>query len=88
MSRKVFDKIFYLSNTNFFELIEFFLDVYDINLEKRNILKEIINLINKHNEKLLTNEKINFRNVERFIKRIKEMNRPVRQPCIKTNIKV
>lgn len=71
---KYFDKIFYLSNTNFVELIEFFLDVYDINLEKRNILKEIINLINKHNEKLLTNEKINFRNVERFIKRIKEMN--------------
>ena len=71
---KYFDKIFYLSNTNFFELIEFFLDVYDINLEKRDILKEIINLINKHNEKLLTNEKINFRNVERFIKRIKEMN--------------
>lgn len=71
---KYFDKIFYLSNTNFFELIEFFLDVYDINLKKRNILKEIINLINKHNEKLLTNEKINFRNVERFIKRIKEMN--------------
>ena len=71
---KYFDKIFYLSNTNFFELIEFFLDVYDINLEKRNILKEIINLINKHNKKLLTNEKINFRNVERFIKRMKEMN--------------
>lgn len=71
---KYFDKIFYLSNTNFFELIEFFLDVYDINLEKRDILKEIINLINKHNEKLLTNEKINFRNVERFIKQIKEMN--------------
>ena len=43
-------------------------------MKKRNILKEIINLINKHNEKLLTNEKINFRNVERFIKRIKEMN--------------
>lgn len=71
---KYFDRIFYLSNINFFELIEFFLDVYDINLEKRNILMEIINLINKHNEKLLTNERINFRNVERFIKRIKKMN--------------
>lgn len=71
---KYFDKIFYLSNPNFFELIEFFLDVYDINLEKREILKEIITLINKHNEKLLINEKINFRNVERLVKNIKEIN--------------
>lgn len=71
---KYFDKIFYLSNPNFFELIDFFSNIYDISSNKREILKGIINLINEQDKGLLANEKINFRNTERLIKNIKEIN--------------
>ena len=71
---KYFDKIFYLSNPNFFELIDFFSNIYDISPNKRENLKKIINLINVQDKGLLTNEKINFRNIERLIKNIKEIN--------------
>lgn len=71
---KYFDKIFYLPNSNLFELIDFFSDVYDISTKKKETMKEIINSINKYDEKLLIDEEINFRNVERLIKSIKEIN--------------
>jgi KAP P-loop domain protein len=71
---KYFDKIFYLPNSNLFELIDFFSDVYDISIRKKEIIKKIISLINKYNEKLLVDEEINFRNIERVIKSIKEIN--------------
>lgn len=71
---KYFDKIFYLPNSNLFELIDFFSDVYGISIRKKEIIKKIINLINKYNEKLLVDGEINFRNIERVIKSIKEIN--------------
>ena len=71
---KYFDKIFYLPNSNLFELIDFFSDVYDISIRKKEIIKKIISLINKYNEKLLVDGEINFRNIERVIKSIKEIN--------------
>ena len=71
---KYFDKIFYLPNSNLFELIDFFSDVYDISTKKKETMKEIINSINKYDEKLWIDEEINFRNVERLIKSIKEIN--------------
>ena len=71
---KYFDKIFYLPNSNLFELIDFFSDVYNISIRKKEIIKEIINSINIYDEKLLIDEEINFRNVERLIKSIKEIN--------------
>jgi len=71
---KYFDKIFYLPNSNLFELIDFFSNVYDISTKKKETMKEIINSINKYDEKLLIDEEINFRNVERLIKSIKEIN--------------
>lgn len=71
---KYFDKIFYLPNSNLFELIDFFSDVYNISIRKKEIIKEIISSINKYDEKLLIDEEINFRNVERLIKSIKEIN--------------
>lgn len=71
---KYFDKIFYLPNSNLFELIDFFSDVYDISTKKKETMKEIISSINKYDEKLLIDEEINFRNVERLIKSIKEIN--------------
>ena len=71
---KYFDKIFYLSSSNFFELVDFFSDIYNLNLEKVKILKEVVTLINSSNNTLLIDNNITFRNIERLIKNIKEID--------------
>ena len=71
---KYFDKIFYLPNSNLFELIDFFSDIYNLNLEKIKILKEIVTTINSSDNTLLIDNNITFRNIERLIKNIKEID--------------
>ena len=71
---KYFDKIFYLPNSNLFELIDFFSDIYNLNLEKIKILKKIVTTINSSDNTLLIDNNITFRNIERLIKNIKEID--------------
>lgn len=71
---KYFDKIFYLPNPSLLELTDFFSDIYDISIRKKEIINEIINSINRYEEKLMIDEEINFRNVERLIKLINEIS--------------
>ena len=71
---KYFDKIFYLSSSNFFELVDFFSDIYNLNIERVNILKEIGIAINLHDKSLLSDNNITFRNIERLIKNLKKIN--------------
>ena len=71
---KYFDKIFYLSSSNFFELVHFFSDIYNLNIERVNILKEIGIAINLHDKSLLSDNNITFRNIERLIKNLKKIN--------------
>ena len=70
---KYFDKIFYLSNYNFFELLDFFSENYGIDSRKRELVKEMAKLIIIANENLLKNEEVNFRNIERFVKNLKKI---------------
>lgn len=69
---KYFDKIFHLSNPNFFELVEFFSDIYNLNLKRVKILKEIGDV--KDLKKLLDDGNITFRNVEKLVKNLKKVN--------------
>lgn len=71
---KYFDKIFHLSSSNFFELVDFFSDIYNLNIERVNILKEIGIAINSHDKSLLSDNNITFRNIERLIKNLKKIN--------------
>ena len=71
---KYFDKIFYLPNPSLLELTDFFSDIYDTSIRKKEIINEIINSINRYEEKLMIDEEINFRNVERLIKLINEIS--------------
>ena len=71
---KYFDKIFYLSSSNFLELVDFFSDIYNLNIERVNISKEIGNAIKSHDKSLLSDNNITFRNIERLIKNLKKIN--------------
>lgn len=71
---KYFDKIFHLSSSNFFELVDFFSDIYNLNIERVNTLKEIGIAINSHDKRLLSDNNITFRNIERLIKNLKKIN--------------
>jgi len=71
---KYFDKIFHLSSSNFFELVVFFSDIYNLNIERVSTLKEIGIAINSHDKSLLSDNNITFRNIERLIKNLKKIN--------------
>ena len=71
---KYFDKVFHLSSSNFFELVDFFSDIYNLNIERVNILKEIGIVINSHDKRLLSDNNITFRNIERLIKNLKKID--------------
>ena len=71
---KYFDKIFHLSSSNFFELVDFFSDIYNLNIERVSTLKEIGIAINSHDKHLLSDNNITFRNIERLIKNLKKIN--------------
>jgi KAP P-loop domain protein len=71
---KYFDKIFHLSSSNFFELVDFFSDIYNLNIERVSTLKEIGIAINSRDKRLLSDNNITFRNIERLIKNLKKIN--------------
>ena len=71
---KYFDKIFHLSSSNFFELVVFFSNIYNLNIERVSTLKEIGIAINSHDKSLLSDNNITFRNIERLIKNLKKIN--------------
>ena len=71
---KYFDKIFHLSSSNFCELVSFFSDIYNLNLKRVKILKEIREAISSQNKHLLVDNNITFRNIERLVKNLKRVD--------------